>query len=133
MNTQLTVLLSSLALSAAASAQTPAPSKAAEPDYTLSFNAGVVSDYRYRGISQTRLMPAVQAGTDFAHKNGLYLGAWATNIQWIKDQSGAGQSVKGPIEIDLYGGYKFTVAGIGGDVGVLRYQYQGNTLAKRTG
>ncbi len=129
MNTQLTVLLSALTLSAAASAQTKAP----EPDYTLSFNAGVVSDYRYRGISQTRLLPAVQAGADFAHKNGLYLGGWATNIRWIKDQSGDGESVKGPIEIDLYGGYKFTVAGIGGDVGVLRYQYQGNTLAQRTG
>ncbi len=129
MNTKLPVLLSLLALSAAASAQTKAP----EPDYTLSYNAGVVSDYRYRGISQTRLQPAVQAGADFAHKNGLYLGAWATNIQWIKDQSGNGESVKGPIEIDLYGGYKFNVAGIGGDIGVLRYQYQGNTLAKRTG
>ncbi len=129
MNTKLPVLLSLLALSAAASAQTKAP----EPDYTLSYNAGVVSDYRYRGISQTRLQPAVQAGADFAHKNGLYLGAWATNIQWIKDQSGNGESVKGPIEIDLYGGYKFNVAGIGGDIGVLRYQYQGNTLAKHTG
>ena len=73
------VLLSTLALSAGAFAQTKAP----EPDYTLSFNAGVVTDYRYRGISQTRLKPAVQGGLDFAHKSGFYLGAWASTIKSV--------------------------------------------------
>ena len=38
-----------------------AQTKAPEPDYTLSFNAGAVTDYRYRGISQTRLKPALRA------------------------------------------------------------------------
>ncbi len=126
MNPKALVLLSSLVLSAAVSAQTKAP----EPDYTLSYNAGVVSDYRYRGISQTRLKPAVQAGADFAHKNGAYLGVWATNIQWIKDNSTAALPIKGPVEIDLYGGYKFNAGDVALDLGVLRYQYQGNDLQK---
>lgn len=133
MKTQAALLLSTLALSAPAFAQAQPQPKGPEPEYTLAFNAGVVTDYRYRGISQTRLLPAAQAGADFSHKSGLYLGAWGSNIRWIKDQSGSGESVKGPIELDLYGGFKFTVAGIGGDVGVLRYQYQGNTLGNRTG
>ena len=47
-NTQ-KMVLAALALSGAAFAQTKAP----EPDYTLSFNVGAVTDYRYRGISQT--------------------------------------------------------------------------------
>jgi uncharacterized protein (TIGR02001 family) len=119
------VLLSTLALSASAFAQTKAP----EPDYTLSFNAGVVTDYRYRGISQTRLKPAVQGGLDFAHKSGFYLGAWASTIKWIED-SGA---TDGKVELDLYGGYKGELAkGLAYDVGVLRYEYVGNKLSSST-
>lgn len=119
------VLLSTLALSAGAFAQTKAP----EPDYTLSFNAGVVTDYRYRGISQSRLKPAVQGGLDFAHKSGFYLGAWASTIKWIEDSGGP----DGKVELDLYGGYKGELAkGLAYDVGVLRYEYVGNTLSRST-
>ena len=32
----------------------------------LAFNVGAVSDYRYRGISQSRLKPAIQGGVDYA-------------------------------------------------------------------
>ena len=123
------LMMSTLALSGAVLAQTKAP----EPDYTLSYNAGVVSDYRYRGISQTRLKPAVQAGADFAHKNGFYLGTWGSTIKWIKDNSALGTDVKGPVELDLYGGYKGAAGDVGYDVGVLRYQYVGNTLDKTGG
>jgi uncharacterized protein (TIGR02001 family) len=115
------VLLSTLALSASAFAQTKAP----EPDYTLSFNAGVVTDYRYRGISQTRLKPAVQGGLDFAHKSGFYLGVWGSTIKWIEDSG----STDGNVELDLYGGYKGELTkGLAYDVGVLRYEYVGNKL-----
>lgn len=34
----------------------------AKPDNEVSFNASLASDYRYRGISQTRLEPALQGG-----------------------------------------------------------------------
>ncbi len=125
MKLKATLLLSTLALSGAAFAQTKAP----EPDYTLSFNAGVVSDYRYRGISQSRLKPAVQAGVDFAHKNGFYLGAWGSSIKWIKDSG----STDGSIELDLYGGHKGELAkGLAYDVGLLRYEYVGNKLSSST-
>jgi uncharacterized protein (TIGR02001 family) len=96
---------------------------------TFTGNAAVVSDYRYRGISQTRFKPALQIGADLAHSSGAYLGAWATNIKWIKDFG-----VDGGLEVDLYGGYKselakdFTV-----DVGALRYQYAGNKLGSVKG
>ncbi len=126
MKLKTTLLLSTLALSTAAFAQTKAP----EPDYTLSFNAGVVTDYRYRGISQSRLKPAVQGGLDYAHKSGFYLGAWASTIKWIED-SGA---TDGKVELDLYGGYKGELAkGLAYDVGVLRYEYVGNKLGNVSG
>lgn len=115
------LILTALLASTAAMAQTQAP----EPDYTLSFNVGAVSDYRFRGISQTSFKPALQAGIDFAHKSGFYLGAWGSNVNWIKDYAGA---TDGSLEIDLYGGYKGAITkDLGFDVGVITYQYPSNT------
>jgi uncharacterized protein (TIGR02001 family) len=89
----------------------------------LAFNAGVVTDYRYRGISQTRLKPAVQAGVDYA-AGPFYVGAWASSIKWIKDAGGDAS-----VEIDLYGGYKGEIAkDFTYDVGFLTYQYPSNKL-----
>ena len=102
---------------------------AAAPESSLSFNAGVVTDYRYRGISQSRLKPAVQGGLDYAHKSGFYLGAWASTIKWIED-SGARD---GSVELDLYGGFKGSAGAVSYDLGVLRYEYVGNNLGRETG
>src|SRR5687767_7899350 len=81
MKLKATVLLTSLVLSGAAFAQTA-------PESTLSFNVGAVTDYRYRGISQSRLKPALQGGVDYTHGSGFYVGAWASTIKWIKDAGG---------------------------------------------
>jgi uncharacterized protein (TIGR02001 family) len=113
------IVLAALALSGAAFAQTKAP----EPDYTLSYNVGLVTDYRYRGISQSRLKPALQGGVDYVRKSGLYVGTWASTIKWIKDAGG-----DAPVELDIYGGYKGEAGPIGYDVGVLRYQYPNHSL-----
>ncbi|MCJ0765479.1 TorF family putative porin [Variovorax terrae] len=127
-----TMLLSLLAVSGAAFAQTAAP--AAEPDYTLSYNIGAVTEYRYRGISQTGKKPALQGGIDFAHKSGFYLGTWGSTISWIKDSTANPNTTKGPIEIDLYGGYKGSITdSVSFDVGGLQYWYAGNNLGNTAG
>jgi uncharacterized protein (TIGR02001 family) len=129
MKIQSKLLLALLATSSAAFAQT-AP---AAPESTLGYNVGVVSEYRYRSIGQTKGTPALQGGVDYANANGFYLGAWGSTIKWIKEAATANSyDAKGPVEIDLYGGYKFEAAGLAYDVGYLRYQYQGNTLEKAT-
>lgn len=126
LKTKTAFVLSSLLVSGAVMAQAKAP----EPDYTLGFNVGAVSDYRYRGISQTRFMGTVQAGVDFAHKNGFYLGAWGSGIKWIKDAG----ATDGSLELDLYGGYKGAInSSLSYDVGYLRYQYVSNTLGNVSG
>lgn len=89
----------------------------------IAFNAGAVSEYRYRGLSQTRLQPAVQAGVDFSD-GGFYLGAWSSTIRWIKDAGG-----DAPMEWDVYGGYKGTAGPLGYDVGLLHYNYPRHRLA----
>ncbi|MBL8332493.1 MAG: hypothetical protein JNM08_05290 [Rubrivivax sp.] len=90
----------------------------------LSFNVGAVSDYRYRGISQSRLKPALQGGVDWS-AGGFYLGAWGSTIKWIKDANAASTN---KVEIDLYGGYKGEIVkdSLSYDVGVLNYQYPGH-------
>jgi uncharacterized protein (TIGR02001 family) len=120
--------LITLALASGAAMAQTAP---AAPESTLSFNAGVVTDYRYRGISQSSRNPAVQVGADYAHKSGFYIGAWHSTIQWITDNSSyaPATTVKGAGELDIYGGYKGEIVkGLGYDVGMLRYEYLGNTL-----
>lgn len=118
--TQIAVLVGLALAGSAAFAQTKAP----EPDYTFAFNVGAVTDYRYRGISQSRLDPAIQGGIDFTHKSGFYLGTWASSIKWVKDSGGGANA-----ELDFYGGYKSTYNDFGYDVGVLTYQYPSHGLS----
>jgi uncharacterized protein (TIGR02001 family) len=94
------------------------------PEHSLSFNVGLASDYRYRGISQSRLDPAVSAGVDYSHASGLYVGTWLSSVRWIKDSGG-----NAPAEWDLYGGYKGSAGPVAYDVGLLRYQYPNAQLA----
>ncbi len=90
----------------------------------VAYNVGAVSDYRYRGISQTRLKPALQGGVDYT-AGAFYVGAWASTIKWIKDGGGGANA-----ELDLYGGYKGEITkGLTYDAGLLAYIYPGHDLA----
>jgi uncharacterized protein (TIGR02001 family) len=113
-----------------------APAPAASP---LSFNVGLFTDYRYRGISQSRLEPAIQGGLDFAVPNtGWYLGAWGSTISWIKDAGAstlaAVNTGNAPVELDFYGGYKGSIKeGLAYDLGLLAYAYPDNSYANIAG
>jgi uncharacterized protein (TIGR02001 family) len=98
----------------------------AKPEHEVSLNAALTSDYRYRGISQTRLQAAVQGGADYAHTpSGLYAGAWLASIKWTKDAGGSGD-----VEVDLYAGKRGEIIkDLTYDVGVLSYIYPSNGLA----
>ncbi|MES2026930.1 MAG: TorF family putative porin [Pseudomonadota bacterium] len=91
----------------------------AVPEHSFTGNLSVVSDYRFRGVSQTFKQPAVQGGFDYAHSSGFYVGNWNSNV--------SGNSfTDGSIEMDLYGGYKFNITpDITADVGALYYYYPG--------
>jgi uncharacterized protein (TIGR02001 family) len=95
------------------------------PEHQLSYNASVVTDYRYRGISQTRLDPALQGGADYTNTpTGLYAGTWLSTIKWIKDSGGDDN-----VEWDLYGGKRGDLGnGVSYDVGGLYYFYPSNGL-----
>jgi len=81
----------------------------------FSANVALSSDYRFRGISQTNDAPAISGGFDYGLESGVYIGTWASNVASWSD---------GTTEIDYYGGYAFDITdGVGGDVGILYYQY----------
>jgi uncharacterized protein (TIGR02001 family) len=96
-----------------------------EPNYSLAYNIGALSDYRVRGIAQTSGDPAIQGGIDFTTKLGLYLGTALSNQKWVKTLNGA---TKGSSEVDLYGGFRAQISdtAFSYDVGVINYRYPGN-------
>lgn len=102
----------------------------AKPEHEVSYNVGAASEYRYRGISQSRLDPALQGGADYTHNpSGLYAGTWLSTIKWTKDAGGDGN-----IEWDLYAGKKGELAkDVAYDVGFLSYVYPSNGLGKVAG
>ena len=112
----------------------PAAAKPAEPKppYTLTGNFGFFSQYIFRGLSQTGHKPAVQGGFDWAHESGFYLGTWASNISWLKENFSAPAAVAGTygeggsLEWDFYGGYKWSLPkDVTIDLGTLYYWYPG--------
>lgn len=102
----------------------------AKPDNEVSFNVGVASEYRYRGISQSRLDPALQGGADYTNNpTGFYAGTWLSSIKWIKDAGGSGD-----VEWDIYAGKRGEITkDVSYDVGVLSYVYPSNKLGNVSG
>lgn len=105
-----------------------APASQPAPEYTLTGNLSLNSDYRFRGISQTWRLPAVQGGLDYSHRSGFYLGSWASNVSGNSYNNGAG------LEVDLYGGWRFSPAADWTlDLGVLAYLYPGARMNSAPG
>lgn len=104
----------------------------------LAAQVGVYSDYRDLGVSWSNRNPALQASLDYAHENGWYLGAWASNVDY-----GSGDDAR--VESNFYVGYHYALStntALWGDfteliyLGESDYNYQeytlGLTLFERT-
>ncbi len=113
--------LSALALASALAAPGVALAQDPASAHTFTSNVGFVSDYAFRGISQTMGDPALQGGFDYAHSSGLYLGVWGSNV------SGT-QFADGSLETDFYGGWAKTWGDWGLNAGGLYYYYPGAKL-----
>jgi uncharacterized protein (TIGR02001 family) len=77
-----------------------APAVLAPPasPYTFTANVNAVTDYYFRGLTQTWGQPAIQGGFDASHTSGLYAGFWASNVS-------GNQFAGGSLETDWCGGY----------------------------
>ena len=133
------LLASSLATLAIAQT-TPAPLSAADAappataapgttfgDFTLTGNAGLFSDYRFRGFTQTGYKPAFQGGFDLSHTLGFYVGNWNSNVE-------QGLYRGASLEMDFYGGYKYTfLEDFTLDVGYYYYYYPTKRTSGQSG
>jgi uncharacterized protein (TIGR02001 family) len=85
----------------------------------LSLTVTATSDYDFRGVTQTSQDPAIQGSVDWAADNGIYLGAWASNVDF-------GRCCDESVELDLYAGFAGGPEdGLTYDVGAIWYSYPG--------
>ena len=84
---------------------------------SLSANAALVSDYRFRGVSLSDKDIAIQGGFDVGHDSGFYVGTWASSIENFSGSE---------TEVDFYAGFGGSLGGLSTDIGVLAYTYPGS-------
>ncbi len=97
-----------------------APAIEPTPEWTFPINVGIVSDYIFRGQSQTWGKPAAQFSIEVDHSSGLYAGFFTSNVsgRWLPGAH---------LETDYYGGFRGTLPGaasaVAFDVGGIYYAY----------
>lgn len=90
----------------------------------LSGRVTLASEYVFRGQTQSDGNPVVQAGIDYAHRSGFFLGAWASTLDLVSPTG------RRDAELDYYLGWHFS-----GDwplsaaLSLTRYTYPGQTTA----
>ena len=81
----------------------------------VSVNIGAVSNYYFRGFSETDGGAAIQGGVDYEHASGFYTGTWVSNVDFGDETS---------YELDLYAGFADALDnGFFYDVGYIYYAY----------
>jgi uncharacterized protein (TIGR02001 family) len=96
----------------------------APPAITINGTATVVSDYRFRGVSQTDKNFAVQGSLTVSHQSGFYASVWGSSVEeYVTASAQASQ------EIDLILGFKKTFGSATVDVGAVYYVYPKTKLA----
>jgi len=103
----------------AAAIAAPAAAEDLGSGFAVNGGATLVSDYRFRGISQTDKRFAIQGTMTLSHSSGFYASVWGSSID---DYIANG----GDAELDLILGYKKTFKATTVDVGVLYYYYPGS-------
>ena len=127
MLTSMRGLIAASLIAACALAATPALADQADPpkDVTITGTAAIVSQYRFRGLSQSNNQPVVQGSMTVSHSSGLYVSVWGSSAS-------SNHFVDSPIdiggtEIDVYGGFAKELGGLKVDVGVYGYIYPGSS------
>jgi len=96
----------------------------AETPSRLSGYVTLTSDYRARGISQSRGEPSLQVGTDYQHRSGFFTGGRAASVEYRAPRPDAAAASHG--EVSVYAGYgrRFGRWSLNGSIG--RYAYPGS-------
>jgi uncharacterized protein (TIGR02001 family) len=84
---------------------------------TVLTTPAIVTDYMFRGISQTRSGPAIQGTIDVEHSSGLYVGAFVSNATF--------RNTNVRQEVDANFGYRFAIGDLKLDIGGTYFGYPG--------
>lgn len=106
-----------LALATTAALISPVAFAQDEAEKSWEVSLSFLTDYKFRGISQTNGDPAVQLTYDWSHDSGFYAGAFASNVDFVP---GDGADT----ELDLYLGYSWSINdSLGADISYVQYLY----------
>ena len=86
--------------------------------YTASGNVTLITDYKFRGISQSNSDPTVQGGLDVSWDSGFYVGTWAAAVDFESRALLPGSCCDGSLELDYYAGWANSIGDTGFDVDV---------------
>ena len=81
----------------------------------ISFNAGFMTAYQWRGEDQNNGDSTASFGADISLPANIYVGTWTASADGSNSQ-----------EVDLYGGIKPTFGNFGLDLGYIAYVYPGS-------
>jgi uncharacterized protein (TIGR02001 family) len=114
---------SALAADMPTKAKVVAPAPAPSP-FDIAFGGSIMSDYNFRGVSQSNRGPSVSAYVEPQFNTAIgtfYVGLGGYSIEW---PSAPGYFFSDPAaEIDIYGGWRKTWGQFSLDLGVLYYYY----------
>ncbi len=137
MNTKFFSAVAALAIGfsgEAAFADDAAAPAAPTPEFTITGAASIVSQYKFRGLTQSDSKPAVQATFTVSDKSGFYITMWGSSGAGNRGLNADGTiatvtdfyiSPNNGTEIDIYGGYTHALGktGITIDGGLYGYIY----------
>ncbi|AKH42514.1 uncharacterized protein (TIGR02001 family) [Altererythrobacter atlanticus] len=116
MLTSIRGLMAATIIAGTAFAATPALANG-DSSVSVSANAAVVTEYRFRGVDLSGGDIAIQGGIDVGHESGFYVGTWGSSLD--EDTVGYGHT-----ELDIYGGWSGSLSDVvSADVGVIAYLY----------
>ena len=88
----------------------------------ISANVALVTDYRFRGISQSDEDIALQGGFDLGFDTGIYVGTWGSTVDFD-----SADGFDGSLELDDYVGWGMDIGENSAiDVGYMYYDYPGD-------
>ncbi len=106
-----------VAVDAAGNETTSMEEAEAEPAGPLSTTITFVSDYRFRGVTQTLEDPALQADLKYTHDSGIYASLWASDVKFAAPANVA-------YEVDTAIGWAGSLTDdVGLDLQLVRYNY----------
>lgn len=132
MLTSIRGLVAATLVAGSALAAVPAMADETAPpsDFTITGNVTLVTDYRFRGLSQSAGDPAVQGGININHASGFYAGVWSSSTSFA-NLGPVPAAVYGSQELDLFGGWTGAIGGgVTADIGLLYYAYPNGHLGK---